>query len=696
MKKAIKYILIVIFWSANLYSFEWHIDQSYFIENMGQWDSTVKFISKSNVGEIQIINSGIKYKLDSSTTITSTFVNSNWVSNNNINFTKDIPGKATYNFYLGSDSNKWRTDVSTFNQLTVKSLYSRINLKLLFIDTTKFRYDFLVYPGGNPNSIKMKFNGADSIKVDSSSTGFTVYNRADNLINSGLKAFQFVSDTIRYISCTFVKNTDTTISFVLGTYDTTKLLIIDPIIASEYIGLNKYNEELHCIKSNDDNTIYMSGITNWWSKYDILLIKYETITSNSIYCVIGSENGDDGPGHDGIIPIALDQESNVYLTGIIKNDDFPLTENSYKTTNHTPSNSAFFMKLNRNFNKLIFSGYYSIQSYDDLSTRSIVVDHTGDIFILGDFNVSGTNIYLAKINSDGSELIFDKIISGDPTIPTHNAFGMNIAIKSNNSILINGYSHTKLLINGEYYNRLIANDNNHPFLFELSNDGSKVINYIYFGGNGTEGVLHLRCKSAFRISKMVLDENDYAYLTGETDGTDYWEDIVSNQRNQIFLIKINTNDFNIEFKKVFGSYNDDFGTSLTLDKNNNIYVLGHTHDGLSCKDDTHPFPITTNYHFYNDCDNVVTNSGIPFLTIFSNDGSKILISSYLRKKSNVGTGTYGMDICVDRDNKVYIAGITNQPDLPLAKWRNMSAFMASKTDGFFMILTPFPEPVIVK
>jgi hypothetical protein len=552
----------------------------------------------------------------------------------------------------------------------------------------------------------MKFNGADSIKVDSSSTGFTVYNSANNLINSGLKAFQIIADTIRYISCSFLKNSDTSITFVLGTYDTTKLLIIDPIIFSSYIGFDRSHDRLHAIRVNDDNIVYMSGITTINNNLDVFLVKYDPVSCKVNYTILGSTQGNDGLdqfalSENGKVALAIDREANVYLTGYIGGDDFPLTSTTFHTINHSATNSIFFAKFDRN-NHLKYSGYYGIINEGKISSSGIAIDKSGNVYVSGHFlhypSNPNTWSFILKLNASCTELIFDEIISGQNN--GGNVIITDIALKSNNNIYIYGcVEYSNIIINNTSY----TNSNSNPyhydaFLFELAHDGSTVINYKFLGDKHHENI-----SQDYSNFRMILDANDNVYLTGSTwsletgmTSLNFWDGgAVIGRGKEGFLIKINSSDFSFAFKKTFGGIYDDWGYSIALDKNNNIYIIGETTSEYGSTTAAFPF---TNYYFYNyyqHYENVHT--GATFLIIFDNNGQNILFSSFLNI-SNFGYTTYlaALDVCVDKNGKVYIVGTTEANNFLTINPIKAKHLSSEGWDGFLMILTPFPDPIIVK
>src|SRR5215813_8809620 len=68
-----------------------------------------------------------------------------------------LPG--TVNYFVGHDSRKWRTGISTYSKIQYLDVYSGIDL-VYYGQQNKLEYDFVVYPGADPQKIAFSFEGA--------------------------------------------------------------------------------------------------------------------------------------------------------------------------------------------------------------------------------------------------------------------------------------------------------------------------------------------------------------------------------------------------------------------------------------------------------------------------------------------------------------------------------------------------------
>jgi len=65
---------------------------------------------------------------------------------------------STSNYFIGDDSTKWRSNVSTYSKVKCEGIYSGIDL-VYYGNQRQLEYDFVVAPGADPNRIRRKFQG---------------------------------------------------------------------------------------------------------------------------------------------------------------------------------------------------------------------------------------------------------------------------------------------------------------------------------------------------------------------------------------------------------------------------------------------------------------------------------------------------------------------------------------------------------
>jgi hypothetical protein len=76
---------------------------------------------------------------------------------------EQLPGKV--NYFIGKDSTRWRTGISTYAKVAYENLYPGVDL-VYYGNQRQLEFDFIVHPGTDPDIIALSFEGADQLKVD--------------------------------------------------------------------------------------------------------------------------------------------------------------------------------------------------------------------------------------------------------------------------------------------------------------------------------------------------------------------------------------------------------------------------------------------------------------------------------------------------------------------------------------------------
>ena len=76
---------------------------------------------------------------------------------------KFLPGVS--NYFLGDDPRAWRTGVPHYERVRYVDVYPGMDL-VYYSANGELEYDFLVAPGADAASIRMSYEGAQSVRVD--------------------------------------------------------------------------------------------------------------------------------------------------------------------------------------------------------------------------------------------------------------------------------------------------------------------------------------------------------------------------------------------------------------------------------------------------------------------------------------------------------------------------------------------------
>ena len=223
-----------------------------FVQNLGQWNSSVRFSARMSGGALFFGNNFLTV-----TQLHPGQLEENREAKHNgkpfpfltidaaayrVTFLNANPAPAVegvtpydhyYNYYIGNPK-QWASHVSAYHNIRYVGLYDQTDL-LFLSDNDYLKYEFHIAPGGDPSQIKMQYDGLTSIsKVGEE---LLLYTAVDRILELNPFAYQIdkKGDTIP-ITCHYHLQKNI-LTFDLGDYDPTLTLVIDPtVVFSSYSG----------------------------------------------------------------------------------------------------------------------------------------------------------------------------------------------------------------------------------------------------------------------------------------------------------------------------------------------------------------------------------------------------------------------------------------------------------------------------
>ena len=183
---------------------------------------------------------------------------------------------------------------------------------------------------------------------------------------------------------------------------------------------------------------------------------------NAEYCTYLGGNTAGSSGSSGDVGRGIDVEGGfAYVTGVTYSSDFPTTTSAYQETLEDAW-SAFVTKLNSDGSGLEYSTYLG-GSAGGSWANAIVVDSAGKAYVTGrtgakDFpitpgvyhdenwrvgNTGGLEVFVTKVNSDGSDLGYSTVIGGSQIDHQVVNVGTGIAIDPEGNAYVTGYTRNK-------------------------------------------------------------------------------------------------------------------------------------------------------------------------------------------------------------------------------------------------------------
>jgi|GEM_PF-2222132 len=570
----ILFLVMILLTTSNLFSSEMK-----FIENKGQWDNKIEFISSRNGLITSVTNSGIYFDFftKEGSKINGDVLKLDLVNSNKLDFTAIDELEEKYNYFIGNDNSKWFSNVKTYRKLVAKDVYEGIDF-VYYIDNNNPRFDFIVEPHASADQIELEFIGAEKTKLNNDivelvTSKFTIE-------NSNLFAYQMINGKQHQVDCKFELKGNK-ISFKLGEYDRTKELVIDPIIYSSYFG-SSGDDIPKRVKYIDENNILLVGSTTsidfrtttgsydeeYADRIDAFVTKIKVVNGEYIpefTTLMGSLEFDE----------AIDFEiTNDYIlvTGVTESPDFPIL--TPIMSKHNGGKDIFVSSISLDGSELLKSTFYGGNGDD------VVVE----------VNKDRNNYFLFTGHTTSNNI---QTIAGPP----------NSNYKGGIDILMFNILPNREAVNMSAYIGGFLDDVPTDVFIDPSNED------IYMTG--------------WTTSSKGTATNDFPIYPLKKFGFGGPYDETSNGGKDAFEIVLTKNAQSFIISGFLGGDGDDIGRGIYKDVNENIYIMGETYNNTKGV----PFPVSTGNS------TILGNSDI-FVTMF-NDleekfGTKLQTRGYSR------------------------------------------------------------------
>ena len=362
--------------------------KGWFSENTGQIENPdIRFVSSGSDYSIGFIESGYIAKIVGEDNLTS-FVQMTFEGSNPV--APEGRGELAHrsNFFIGSNSSKWKSHAKNFQEVIYENLYHEIDI-VYYTTGEGLKYDIIVYPGGDPGEIRFSYGGTDKIYTDYQGD-LHIECSSGELIEKAPYCYQKDEREKSKIEVSSQYIVDgNMVGFKIGKYNPNKSLVIDPLMYSTFIG-GSNDENGADITLDDENNVIVVGSSDspnfpttsdsYDESYnggerDIFVLKLSPDGSELLFSTfIGGSDRDIGYG------ITLDEDNNVYISGYTLSDDFPTTSGCYDDTQNG-GNDAIVLKLSSDGSDLIYSTYVGGMRTEHSSR--IMLDPDNNAYIAG-------------------------------------------------------------------------------------------------------------------------------------------------------------------------------------------------------------------------------------------------------------------------------------------------------------------------
>lgn len=567
-----------------------------FEENTGQTDATVRFLSRGSrstlfltpTGSTLVVRSGQK-----AAALRMSLLGAN--SAPKIEGLETLPGRV--NTFLGKDAAHWRTDIPTYARTAHREVYPGVDL-IHHGAQGRLEYDFVVAPGADPGTIRLRFEGAEKVEV--APNGDLVLHVAGSEVRQlAPVTYQHAPEGRREIASRYLLHGPSEVSFSVGDYDRTQPLTIDPVLwYSTYWGAEG-TDTVNAINADSDGNLYITGTTNSTifprttgsidltlnGGTDVFVSKFSATASNTetptviFSTYLGGSADDEGRG------IAADSGGNAYVTGVTESSNFP-TASPFQPSRRGPSD-AFVTKLNASGSALAYSTYLGSTSADAgngisvSSTQAYVTGEAGTSDFpttASGFQRSGAagSAFITRFNSAGTALVYSSLLGGTDVehgraidsqstgvaFITGDTTSINFPVKSSPAQSLPPFRSTS----GGSVDAFVAK-------FDTNSAGGSSLTYsTYLGGSAND----------FGIS-IIADSSERAHVVGFSQSPNFPQKISTvvlpvkplEGSGDAFITKFNADGTAIFYSLLVGGNGEDRATGVGFDKTG-VWIGGTT------------------------------------------------------------------------------------------------------------------------
>jgi parallel beta-helix repeat protein len=688
-----------------------------FIANSGQQPADVEFYADTFYGRAFVTTTDLTHAVAAPTddrirgvALKEQFVSAHGTAISFVPIGED-PAETKVSYFIGNDASTWQTDLPTYNLVSLGEIWPGITVKAKAHGATIEKL-FTVAPGALPDAIRVKVQGADSLRI--ADDGSLVIVTGDGEVSlTAPRAYQDGQE-VPVMYCVL---DEVTYGFTVREYDRTKAFLIDPSLSySTYLG-GSDRDNGYSIAVDTTGSAYVGGYT-YSTNFPTVTGAYQTTYGSGTSDAFVTKLNPDGSGLaystylggslvDQVYGIAVDSSGNAYVAGYTTSSDFPTTEGAYRRT-LSGTQDGIIVQLNPSGTSLLYSTYlggatvvYSSQGQEEID--GITVDNAGKIYVTGrtgasDFPVTagaynttmphttGGSLFgfISVINPAGSgtgDLTYSTYLGGD--MGTH--YSRAIVLDSSGMIYVAGQTTSDIfpVTTGAFQTtKQYAGDSYNGFLSKINPAGSGTGDLVYSTYlAGTDGHTYPR---------GIGVDTAGIYVVGYTASTDFPTTTGAYQTtnaggNDAFVCTINpegSGTSDLVYSTYFGGTDTDYGYGSALDSSGTVYLTGSTYSP--------DLPTTTGAY-----QTSLSGTRDAFVVKINPAGSgtgDLVYSTYLG-----GTGTDGgYAIALDSADNAYLTGLTASTDFPVTTGASQATYGGGSYDAFVttFIFASVPVPPI--
>jgi len=547
-----------------------------FEPNRGQADKEFEFVAKGLGYAVGLTGTGARITLASTPMTSLNTVSLNLVGARHGNAGQPADKlKSVSSYLLGHTS---ISGLPTFAKVRYAKVWPGVDV-LYYGTGQQLESDFVVAPHADPKAIRMRFDGAQSMRK-SPEGDLILKSGTAEVIEAKPAAYQLKGSERMRVSAAYRIGAKGIVTIEIGDYDHSKELVIDPITRYLYNESN-FNPFYGAVSAASVANSGPNSLVVGWTPpaaacqtctpHVTAFISEFDATGDLIYTQdIAAADGDIyGLG------AAADAIGNVYVTGYTSSAiGFPLT-NAFQAASGG-GQDAFLIKVTPNLQQELYGTYLGGSGNDQGSTIAVNGSIAYVVGVAGSTNFpvasppAGQNGFVYALDtskSGGASKVYGIAVGGsgtDAALAVASDSSSNVYVGGTTTSLSSSFVPT---IGASSYLSTKTTNNNDGFLIKLNSSGTLTWGTFFPGGP----------------VNAVAISGSQAVIAGETTGsimttsTGYQ---ISNQgSNDAFVAKLDTAQSGtgaLLYSTYLGGAGVDAATGVAIGSDKNIYVAGTT------------------------------------------------------------------------------------------------------------------------
>lgn len=649
--------------------------EGYYLENVGTWPAEVLYRYHRPGRVVDVTSDGLNIYLESPDGAHAI----QWRVRGGLSLrptgvVNNFRGPAT-----GVLSRSGYQPVRSYEHLWADDILPCVDLHLLTHESTT-KYELHLAPGADPDDIVIDYLGARRIERERSGQ-LRVETSVGTMFEDSPVAWQEGPGGRESVEVEFSVAEDGGVRFVLGKYDRTRILVIDPALRfSTYLGGNS-DDVGRAVATGADGSIYVVGSSfsfdypttpgaydrtrdSIGGSRDLFVSKFDPTGRMLLWSTWISASGSDDP----IGGVMIAPDGNLLIAGVTTSRDYPVTPGVLQDT-LSGKVDGFVTKLDTSGRALIWSTFYggvendSIVAFDLDSQGRIVLggfsrstDLTFPVGALQGSNAGGADLFITRLSSNGAS-----VVNGTWLGDVKDDIATDIVVGRGGETYLTGVTTSDLFPTTSDALSTTRSGGVDGIVLQVSFDLTRLDWSTYVGGSRDD-----------RPEGIAIDSGKFVLITGRTSSADFPNDVVGVDSGSWFVTSFRTSDRAVEFSNILSEDSLSGGVDAMFDRSGRPVVTGTTSNVN--------FPTSANAR------RVGPRGGgdIAIVRLASN-GRSIERAAVIGGRLDDRPARRSAQV---RTNELLLTGLTRSTDLPLGRYpydstRNVEG-LSSATDAFLL------------